>query len=132
MRGGMDNVVHFEIPAGNVARAKRFYSSVFGWRMREFPQMKYTMLLTGALDRQGRMPRDRGVINGGMMKRMGQIKSPVVTINVTNLDSAMKKVARAGGKVIIGKQKVGDMGWTAYIKDPEGNVMGLWQTARRR
>lgn len=26
-----------------------------------------------------------------------------------------------------GKQTVGDMGFAAYFKDPEGNSMGLWQ-----
>jgi predicted enzyme related to lactoylglutathione lyase len=29
------------------------------------------------------------------------------------------------------KQPVGDMGFTAYVKDPEGNVVGLWETARQ-
>jgi predicted enzyme related to lactoylglutathione lyase len=31
----MDRVVHFEIPAEDVARAKGFYGSVFGWEMQD-------------------------------------------------------------------------------------------------
>jgi hypothetical protein len=29
------------------------------------------------------------------------------------------------------KTAVGDMGFAAYFTDPEGNVVGLWETARR-
>jgi predicted enzyme related to lactoylglutathione lyase len=31
----MSKVVHFEIPADNVDRAKNFYGSVFGWSSRQ-------------------------------------------------------------------------------------------------
>jgi predicted enzyme related to lactoylglutathione lyase len=27
---------------------------------------------------------------------------------------------------------VGDMGWAAYFTDTEGNVIGLWQPAKKR
>jgi predicted enzyme related to lactoylglutathione lyase len=27
------------------------------------------------------------------------------------------------------KEAVGDMGFAAYMKDPDGNVVGLWETA---
>ena len=30
---------------------------------------------------------------------------------------------------VVGKTPVGPMGFTAYVKDPEGNVIGLWETA---
>ena len=30
---------------------------------------------------------------------------------------------------VLGRQDVGDMGWAAYFKDVEGNLMGLWQRA---
>ena len=30
-------VVHFEIPADDVARAKAFYENVFGWKIKQFP-----------------------------------------------------------------------------------------------
>jgi predicted enzyme related to lactoylglutathione lyase len=34
-----------------------------------------------------------------------------------------------GGETVSGRVSVGDMGWSAYFKDPEGNLMGLWQSA---
>ena len=36
---------------------------------------------------------------------------------------------RLGGSTVVPKQPVGAMGFTAYVKDPEGNVIGLWETA---
>jgi len=38
-------------------------------------------------------------------------------------------VQRLGGSTVSEKQPVGDMGFAAYFKDSEGNVLGLWQNA---
>lgn len=124
----MDKVVHFEIPADDMARAKKFYSSVFGWKTEDVPGMEYTMANTVAVDQKTRMPKEAGAINGGMMKRTAAVKAPVVTINVDDIDKALQKVEKAGGKVIMPKQKVMDMGWNAYARDTEGNIIGVWQT----
>jgi hypothetical protein len=42
----MDKVVHFEIPADDVARAKDFYGSDFGWRLDDMEGMDYTIVRT--------------------------------------------------------------------------------------
>ncbi|MGO8988603.1 MAG: hypothetical protein ACLQGU_10185 [bacterium] len=34
-RGNHSTLVHFEIPADNVERAKSFYSTLFGWEVKE-------------------------------------------------------------------------------------------------
>lgn len=84
------------------------------------------MLSTSPSNEQG-MPTEPGAINGGMPKRQDPVKSTVITINVTDIDEALKKIGQNGGEVARGKQAVGDMGYTAYFKDSEGNVVGLWQ-----
>ena len=33
----MPTIVHFEIPADDVDRAKKFYSELFGWKMEKWP-----------------------------------------------------------------------------------------------
>ena len=126
----MDKVVHFEIPADDMARAKKFYSSVFGWKTEDVPGMEYTMARTVEVG-EDRMPKESGAINGGMMKRMEAVKSPVITINVADIDKALQKAVKAGGKLVGEKQKVADMGWSAYIKDSEGNVIGVWQNINK-
>lgn len=127
----MDKVVHFEIPADDLARAKKFYSSVFGWKLEDAEGIEYTMARTVAVDEKTRMPKESGAINGGMMKRSNDVRAPVVTINVDDIDKALQRVVKAGGKIVMEKQKVMDMGWNAYVKDSEGNVIGVWQSMRR-
>jgi predicted enzyme related to lactoylglutathione lyase len=124
----MGKVVHFEIPADNLARAKKFYSTVFGWTMSEFPEMEYTIVRTGESDERG-MPKEVGSINGGMLQRQDPVKAPVITIDVDNMDQAAATIEKNGGKIIRPKMPVGDMGFAAYFKDTEGNIIGLWQTA---
>lgn len=124
----MGKVVHFEIPADNLARAKKFYSTVFGWTLNDFPEMEYTIAKTVESDQNG-MPKEPGAINGGMLQRQDPVKSPVITIDVDNMDQAAVTIEKNGGKMIRAKMAVGDMGFAAYFKDTEGNVVGLWQNA---
>ena len=35
----MDKIVHFEIPVDDLARAKAFYGSIFGWGLDDVPGM---------------------------------------------------------------------------------------------
>jgi hypothetical protein len=121
-------VVHFEIPADDLERAQSFYREVFGWRLNPMPEMSYTMVTTAALDEQG-MPAEPGAINGGMLTRQQPITSPVIVINVDDVDGALEQVQRLGGRVLREKTPVGEMGFSAYFTDPEGNTIGLWQTA---
>lgn len=122
-------VVHFEIPADDMQRAQSFYREAFGWRLEPVPEMSYTMVTTAARDEQG-MPAEPGAINGGMTVREDPVTRPTVVISVDDVDGALERVQSLGGKVKRARTKVGDMGFSAYFEDPEGNVVGLWETAR--
>ena len=127
----MDKVVHFEIPADDTKRAKKFYNETFGWQMQDLPEMNYTMLTTVPTDEK-HMPREPGAINGGMYKREKHFsKSPVVVIGVSSVDDSVKKVEAAGGKVVKPKMQVADMGLYAQVTDTEGNTIGLWQDLKK-
>ena len=125
----MDKVQHFEIPAANVSRARKFYTDTFAWNAQDIPNMDYTMLHTGKTDKKG-MIEEKGVINGGMMKKKGKLKHPIITISVDSIEESAVKINKNGGRMIIDKMAAGDMGFTAYFEDSEGNVMGLWQNAK--
>ncbi len=125
----MDSVMHFEIPADDLPGAKKFYGSIFGWKIGDVPGMGYSMARTTEVDEKTGMPKMPGRINGGMMKRMPNIKGPVITITVDDAKKALDKVKKAGGKVLVEPQKVMDMGWNAYAMDTEGNVIVVWQPA---
>jgi uncharacterized protein len=120
-------VGHFEIPADNPDRARKFYTAAFGWKMNPMPEMDYTMVSTGPVDDRG-MPKGPGYVGGGIAKRGGPLEHPVVTIVVDDLAAAEKTVEKHGGKVIRRKTAVGaGMGFAAYFKDTEGNTVGLYE-----
>ena len=121
-------VGHFEIPADNPARARKFYESAFGWKMNVMPEMDYTMVSTGDVDDK-MMPAKPGYIGGGIAKRGGHVEHPVVTIMVDDLAASEKTIEKHGGKILQKKQPIGDgsMGFTGYFKDSEGNIVGLYQ-----
>ena len=121
-------VVHFEIPADDEDRARSFYAAAFGWTMTPMPEMSYTMVETGPSDpRTG--PTEPGYINGGMMHREGDFRAPNLVIDVGDIEAALRDVEAAGGSTVSGRQPVGEMGFAAYVKDTEGNLVGLWETA---
>jgi predicted enzyme related to lactoylglutathione lyase len=126
----MPKVVHFEIPADDVDRAKKFYGSVFGWELQtmDMGDGEYTSVKTTAIDEQTQLPTEPGAINGGMFQRDERLTTPVITIDVDGIDDALKQVEDAGGSTIQPRTAIPGMGAFAYFKDPEGNVMGLWET----
>jgi predicted enzyme related to lactoylglutathione lyase len=63
-----------------------------------------------------------------MLARQEPITSPVITIDVDDIEAALKRVEELGGKVLRDKMAVGEMGFAAYFADSEGNVLGLWQS----
>jgi predicted enzyme related to lactoylglutathione lyase len=121
-------VGHFEIPADNPGRARKFYEATFGWTMNELPGMDYTMVATGPQNEQG-MPKQPGYIGGAIGKRGENLLHPVLTIIVDEIAAAETSIEKNGGKMLQRKTAIGDgsMGHTAYFKDSEGNIVGLYQ-----
>ena len=126
----MAKVVHFEIPADNVDRAKNFYGSIFGWELQTMPmgESEYTTVKTTDVNEQTQMPLEPGAINGGMMQRDDVTPAPVITIDVDAIDDVLKEIEASGGATVTPRTPIPGMGAFAYFKDPEGNVMGLWET----
>jgi len=120
-------VVHFEVPADDMERAQKFYTQAFGWDLTPIPAMGYTMVATTPSGDRG--PLTPGAINGGLLAREAPFDGPVITIEVADIDAALASVTRLGGEAVIGRQAVGDMGFTGYFRDTEGNLIGLWQNA---
>ena len=121
-------VVHFEIPADDPARAQDFYRAAFGWDVNAMPDVGYALLRTTATDENG-APTEPGAINGGMLTRQGPFTTPVVTVEVDDIDKALATIEEQGGSTVRAKEPVMEMGFAAYFTDTEGNLMGLWENA---
>ena len=127
----MNPVVHFEIPFDDEERTLKFYKEVFDWQIQSFPEMKYNIAHTTEVDEK-QMPLKVGAINGGLYKRdANSAKSPVLVINVQNIDAHLEKIKASDGKIVRGKMQVGDMGFYAQVQDTEGNVIGLWENVKK-
>ncbi|MCU1517672.1 MAG: glyoxalase/Bleomycin resistance protein/dioxygenase [Pseudarthrobacter sp.] len=124
----MAGVVHFEIPADDKERANTFYEGAFGWNLSPMQGMDYTIAITTPSDEQTGMPSTPGAINGALFPRTDNLRTPILTIDVDDLDAALAQVESAGGSVAQAKDAVPGMGYYAYFKDTEGNILGLWQT----
>ncbi len=120
-------VVHFEIPFDDGDRARSFYGDVFDWDIQTMPELQYTIVSTGPSGDQG--PTEPGYIGGGMMQRQEPVGTPVITLAVDDIDKTMATIEEHGGSSVAPKMAVAEMGFAAYFRDSEGNLMGLWQNA---
>jgi len=118
--GLMSAIVHFDVPAEDIERAKKFYSVLFGWKFESFPDMQYNLITTTNVD-------GTPGVGGGMGKRMEPSQRMINYFGVSSIDAAMKQVKSLGGKVLTEKMAVPGMGFLASCKDTEGNMFGLWE-----
>ena len=121
----MDHTIrHFEIPANDVEKMKKFYEEIFGWKIIQYPgPIDYWVIQTVPTDSEG-MPQRPGV-NGGMYPRLQSEAKPLNYFSVESITDFLKKIQKLGGKVISPKQEVPDVGWVAAATDPEGNQFAL-------
>lgn len=119
-------IVHFEIPADNVEKLRKFYSGVFGWKIEKMPgPTEYWSIETVPVDKKGVAVRPG--VNGGMMKKQNPAHKPVNYIAVESVDEYAKKIEALGGKILVPKMEVPGMGWWTLALDPEGNQLGIFQ-----
>jgi predicted enzyme related to lactoylglutathione lyase len=125
----MSRVLHFEIQADDVERAKAFYTVVFGWAFEDWSSVTgstYWGIVTG--------PEDEPGINGGLLERPAPTPGEgqgangwVCTVGVDDYDAAERRILDAGGKVALPKTALPGMAWQGYYLDTEGNTFGVHQ-----
>jgi hypothetical protein len=102
-------LVHFEIPASDSARAREFWSGLFGWEFQEpWGDMDYHLT-------------DGGAVMGG--QPAGNL---TVYFDTDDVDASVAKVRELGGDAP-DKQPIPGVGWFSHCKDSEGNAFGLFQ-----
>lgn len=106
---------HFEMPAGDPARATKFYESVFGWKFTKAEPDFFQYWMADA------------VPTPATFKREGDQKGPIIYLTVDDIAASIKKVREAGGKAD-DKQPIPTQGWHSRCTDTEGNPFTLYQT----
>ena len=129
----MDPVVHFEMPAEDRKRMADFYTNVFGWKTQMLgPEMgDYVLATTTESDETGR-PKNPGVINGGFFPKSEDkpAQYPSVVIAVEDIKDRMKRVEKAGGKVLGEPMEIPGVGLYVAFIDTEGNRVSMLQPYR--
>lgn len=121
-----NTIVHFEIPADDVARARVFYEKVFGWKIKQLP------MPPGGPEYYGVTTRKEGEagINGGLMRRNMPGQPFANYVSVKSIDDFLGAIQANGGSLVMAKQEIAPgMGSFAMFRDTEGNMMGLYQPA---
>lgn len=111
-------VVHFELWSQHPDKLAAFYRQAFDWDMNFLEQMNYHLIEAG-----------EGGIGGGIMKpQQGPWPGNMALyISVDDIEKYKARVLEAGGKVVVERQEVPDVGTFALFADPDGRVLGIWQ-----
>jgi len=109
---------HFEFMTDNPDKCKAFYTKVLGWEFADCGMPGYTMIKTGQAP------------EGGMMQRPPQAPHAAMNIYfmVEDIGATLGKVEKTGGRVIVPKTPIPNVGSFAMFADPEGIVVGIFQS----
>jgi len=120
----MARPVHFEIHASDLKAAADFYSNLFGWKLDQYGDYPYLLVDSG----------EGPGINGAIMQRQGPapaedaaVTGATIIMSVDDIDASTLLGLELGGSAPTPKQAVPGIGWSAYLKDPDGNLFGLFQ-----
>jgi predicted enzyme related to lactoylglutathione lyase len=112
-------ISYLRIPAPDPQASAVFYEAVFGWELRRGREDPAFEDGTGHVI--GHFRADHEVAGEGGVRPY---------IFVENLDEALAKARALGAEVVEEPYPEGDL-WVALIRDPGGNVVGVWQQGPR-
>ena len=115
------SIVWFEIPADDIARAKKFYGELFGWKIN--PLLGAALPDYQHIDTAGADASP----DGGMMKRRHPMHTITNYILVPSVTKHMAKVEKLGGSICKPSTAVPGMGYFAICQDTENNPFALWE-----
>ena len=112
------NFGHIELITHDLDKARDFYQKLFGWKVRDLPDIPYSLF------------NENLVPTGGMMKgAQPGSESLWIPYIVTDDISGVTEKARSLGATIHREVMVaGQYGWLSVINDPTGATFGLWQS----
>jgi len=114
----------FEVPAIDIARAKKFYETIFNIQMQDMPEMM-GMKMAGFPAEMGSGKANGALAQSPMHKP--SMDGCVIYLNANpDIDAVINRIEEAGGKIVMPKTVIGkDIGSMAFFVDTEGNKMGL-------
>ena len=115
----MPTVVWTEIPVTDLDAAQGFYEAVFGWKMKRDDSGPNPMV-----NFSSDMQSVGGHLYPGKPAAEGQ--GPTIHLAVENLEAGLERCRAAGGTVLSPAIEI-PPGRFAYVQDPDGNSLGLFE-----
>jgi predicted enzyme related to lactoylglutathione lyase len=109
-------IVHLEISTKDAPASAGFYSQVFGWKIEVDPKFDYHQFAAEG-------GPGGGFVNVDEHTKAGDI---IPYLAADDIETMLKKVEQAGGKVLLPKTEIPGIGWYAFFADPTGNRIGLY------
>ena len=123
MDGNVNIINWFEVSVSDIARAKKFYETIFSIEMNQMEMMGMQMAFFPAENMNGKVS---GALVQGPMHKPSADGAKLYFNGNPDLDIALSKIDAAGGKVTMPKTKIGDdIGYMAFFIDTEGNGVAL-------
>ena len=123
MDSNVNTLNWFEISVSDMARAKKFYETVFGIQMQEMEMMGMKMAMFPSENMNGKVS---GSLVQGPMHKPSMDGAKIYFNGNPDLNSALGRVEAAGGKITMPKTKIGDdIGHMAFFIDSEGNAVAM-------
>lgn len=114
------SIVHVELAAENPSELAQFYEQVFGWQLKEYPEMNYTTFSSG-----------EGSLGGGFNQVSDEIPPGTVVfyIQTDDIETSLEQIKQSGGEALWQPMEVPGVGTIAHFRDPSGNRVALLQPA---
>ncbi len=123
MNSNVNTLNWFEISVSDMARAKKFYETVFDIKMEEMEMMGMKMAMFPAENMNGKVS---GALVQGPMHKPSMDGAKIYFNGNPDLGNALARVEAAGGKVMMPKTKISDeIGHMAFFTDSEGNAVAM-------
>lgn len=106
---------HLEILGPDRAELVRFYRDAFGWTFDEADEDPYTLFLTG------------GGMGGGVGRHADGETAVSLFAHVDSISNLMMKAQELRSPEQFGPFELGDGSRTAKVRDPAGNLLGLYE-----
>ena len=118
-----NKVFHFEIAVKNLQKSTAFYTKMFDWKIKANYSIGYNTVATGEGAR----------ITGALVEEQENDSERYVTIYIKTDDikELVSKFINAGGSVRMEITKLANTGKIALVRDPDRNVIGLFEPAKR-
>jgi hypothetical protein len=111
-----NHVRFFSIMADDVARARKFYETVFGWTFEDWGPPGFYLIRGAGLE--GSLHARQEALTGTGYRAFE------ITVGVDDVDEIARRIAAAGGTITMPKMRIETVGELLYFDDPEGNRVG--------